>query len=125
MKKLIVAIFICGTASGSFAKDCHVDHFNFVFGQDIQVHMDASSGKACFININAGASIDSGDLSQPASNGKATMLTPHRFGYQSKGGFSGRDHFAVALSGTGYVGRGRHIPVSGTTKIDVDVAVAP
>ena len=125
MRTFACAILLMTCSSYSFAKDCNVEHFNFVFGQDLQVHMDAKSGKPCFININAGTSVESGNLVQAAASGSATMPNPHHFGYVSKAGFSGSDHFAVALTGTGFVGRGRHVPVSGTTKIDVDVAVAP
>ena len=125
MKVLVAAAFLSAVISSASAQDCHVQQFYTIFGTDNQVNMAVKSGRPCIVTLNARASVESSSILRNGTNGTALMPTSHRWGYQSRPGFVGRDNFVVEMVGTSYVGRANSIPVTGSSKISVDVDVEP
>lgn len=125
MKILVTAALLSAVISSASAQDCHVQQFYTVFGTDNQVNMAVKSGRPCIVTLNARAAVQSSSILRNGANGTALMPTSHRWGYQSRPGFVGKDSFVVEMVGTSYVGRANQIPVTGPSKISVDVDVVP
>lgn len=125
VKVLVAATLLSGVISSASAQDCHVQQFYTIFGTDNQVNMAVKSGKPCIVTMNARAAVQSSSILRNGASGAVLMPTSHRWGYQSRPGFVGKDSFVVEMVGTSYVGRANQIPVSGPSKITVDVDVVP
>ena len=109
--------------SVSYAKDCDIEHYSFVFGQDTSTHMTVKSGKSCGSTITTrGGGMQSLAVSQPPQSGSAVTPTLVRWEYRSKPGYSGKDAFVVQGSGESMGQRGVH---RGNVNINVDVDVVP
>ena len=107
------------------AENCHVDHYNFVFGQDTSTHMMVKSGKTCGSSIRVGGGgLTSLTIAQPPQSGQATTPSSVRWEYRPKPGYSGKDAFVVQGTGESMSSK-RGIVHSGNVNINVDVDVVP
>lgn len=114
-------LFLLPSLSASAAV-CRVDPFRMLFGQDAQVHMTSSSGRACGgrINWHGGGASSMAVEAQPA-NGSVTTPTTNRWMYRPRPGFVGHDRFVLQTSGSTM----KRLVAQGTTNITVDVDVVP
>lgn len=113
----LVLILMDGVAS---AADCHVDHYDIIFGTDTSTHMTVRSGKSCGSTIvMRRGSLQSLAVAQSPQSGIAAA-SGFRWEYKSKPGFSGKDAFIVQGSGEQMGNRGVH---RGAVNISVDVDV--
>ena len=118
-----IGLFSMIIANVCYAKDCNIEHYNFVFGQDTSTHMTVKSGKSCGSTITTrGGGMQSLAISQPPQSGSAMTPTLVRWEYRSKPGYSGKDAFVVQGSGESMGQRGVH---RGNVNINVDVDVVP
>ena len=128
MRKLaVVATLVLSVTSAtkSFAADCNIDHYNFVFGQDTSTHMTVKSGKTCGSTIRTnGGGLRSLAIAQSPQSGNAMTPTSVRWEYRSKPGYSGKDSFVVQGSGESMSNK-RGATHSGNVNINVDVDVVP
>ena len=117
----IFLILISFGCSRGYAADCHVDHYNFVFGSDAQTIMTVKTGKVCTSGFTfRGGGLQSMQVQQAAQNGVAAVSV-QRLAYKPNPGFVGHDSFVIKVTGE-TMGRIVH---RGETNIMFNVSVVP
>lgn len=107
------------------ARACEVDHFNFVWGSDVNPHMALRTTETCRFGfrVSSRGHMDSMAMTQTPQHGSLSPVDATHWVYKPARGFTGQDIVSIKASGN-QMSSSRHIS-SGDTTINWTVDVSP